>query len=98
MYNRFPQKSLLHGPKQVQSLKYLVGLIVKSDNRKSLRTDIGHSNLLNQKLMQNVTEDKCCPAIALINSQHEQKIWQIILGKSNTSVKKKAEKKGVRDI
>lgn len=44
------------------------------------------------------TEDKCCPEIALINSQHEQKIWQVMLGKSNTSVKKKQAKKGVQDI
>lgn len=40
-------------------------------------------------------EDKCCPEITVINSQHEQEIWQIVLGKSNTSVKKKGEKKKV---
>jgi len=38
-------------------------------------------------------EDKCCPVIALINSQHEQKFWQVILGKSNISAKKKGRKK-----
>jgi len=43
-------------------------------------------------------EDKCCPEIALISSQNEQSIWQIILGKSNTSAKKKGGKKGVQDI
>lgn len=44
-------------------------------------------------------EDKCCPEITVINSQHEQEIWQIVLGKSNTSVKKKGgKKKGVWGI
>lgn len=38
-------------------------------------------------------EDKCCPEITVINSQHEQEIWHIILGESDPSVKKKGKKK-----